>query len=66
MKKKKIIRFSLIGAVVIIILLAVGNKTGCIGKSNAINVATEKVIKRTIVESVSASGKIQPEVEVKL
>jgi len=66
MKKKKIIRFSLIGAGVIIILLAVGKKTGCIGKSNAINVATEKVTKRTIIESVSASGKIQPEVEVKL
>ncbi len=66
MKKKKIIRFSLIGAVVLIILLAVGKKTGCIGKSNAINVATEKVIRRNIVETVSASGKIQPEVEVKL
>jgi HlyD family secretion protein len=66
MKKKKIIRFSVIGVVFIIILLAVGKKTGCIGKKNTIDVSIEKVIKRTITETVSASGKIQPEVEVKL
>ncbi len=66
MKKKKITRFSIIGAVIIIILLAVGKKTGCIGKSNKTEVSTEKVTKRTIIETVSASGKIQPEVEVKI
>ncbi|MCK9613701.1 MAG: efflux RND transporter periplasmic adaptor subunit [Bacteroidales bacterium] len=66
MKKKKIIRFSIIGVVLIIILLAVGKKTGVIGKKTSIEVATEKVEKRTITETVSASGKIQPEVEIKI
>lgn len=66
MKKKKIIRFSIIGVVLIIILLAVGKKTGIIGKKETIEVSTENVIKRTIIETVSASGKIQPEVEVKI
>ncbi len=66
MKKKKIIRYSIIGVVLIIILLAVGKKMGWIGKQNIIEVAVEKAQKRTIVETVSASGKIQPEVEVKI
>lgn len=65
-KKKRIIRISIIAAVVLIILLAVGKKVGCIGKREETKVATEKVEKRTIIETVSASGKIQPEVEVKL
>jgi len=66
MKKKRIIRFSIIGVVFIIILLAVGKKAGWIGKKDVTQVSTEKVTKRTIIETVSASGKIQPEVEVKL
>jgi HlyD family secretion protein len=66
MKKKKIIRYSIIGAVVLIILLAVGKKMGWIGKQDVIEVAVEKAQKRTIIETVSASGKIQPEVEVKI
>jgi len=66
MKKKRIIRFSIIGVVLIIILLAVGKKVGWIGKKDITEVSTEKVTKRTIIETVSASGKIQPEVEVKL
>ncbi len=66
MKKKKIIRYSIIGVIVLVILLAVGKKTGCIGKRETIEVAVEKAVKRTIIETVSASGKIQPEVEVKI
>jgi len=39
---------------------------GIIGKSEGIKVATEKTIYRTITETVNASGKIYPEVEVKI
>ncbi len=54
-------------AVVIILLFAIiGKKQGWIGKSNKIKVSTEKVAYRTITETVSASGKIFPEVEVKI
>jgi HlyD family secretion protein len=37
-----------------------------IGKDEAIKVSTEKVVRRTITESVNASGKVYPEIEVKV
>lgn len=66
MKRKKIIWISVIAVLALIILLAVGKKYGWIGGSIVTKIATEKVEKRTIIETVSASGKIQPEVEVKI
>lgn len=57
----------LIGLVVLlVIVLAVAKKQGWIGEQPGISVTTEKAEKRTIIEIVAASGKIQPEVEVKL
>lgn len=53
--------------VVVVVLLAgvlIGKKKGWIGKSSAIKVAVEEVAMRDIVETVSASGKIQSESEV--
>ena len=41
-------------------------KSGMLGKDEGVKVSTEKVIKRTIVETVNASGKVYPEVEVKM
>lgn len=52
-----------LGGVLLIIIL-IGIKK-C-GSSDELQVATEKAVRRTIIESVSANGKIQPEVEVKL
>ncbi len=66
MKKKKIIIYSVVGVFAIIILLAIGKKMGVVGKSDVTKVAVENAKKRTIIETVSASGKIQPEVEVKI
>jgi HlyD family secretion protein len=66
MKKKKTIRYIIIAAVVLIILLVIGKKFGWLGKEDQTKVSTELVKKRTITETVSASGKIQPEVEVKI
>ena len=43
-----------------------GSKLGWFGKSDVTQIAVEKAVSRTIVETVSASGKVQPEVEVKL
>jgi len=62
-KKLKWILFSLLGLIVLFFIL---KKTGVIGKDETVKVTTEKVMKRTIVETVNASGKIYPEVEVKL
>ncbi len=66
MKRKKIIRIAIIAGVVLIVLLVVAKKAGWLGQGDIEKVATEKVEKRTLVEMVSASGKIQPEVEVKI
>jgi HlyD family secretion protein len=50
----------------IILLIIVLKKTGVIGKEEGIKVSAEKVSKHTITETVTASGKIYPEVEVKM
>ena len=50
----------------IIILMVVLKKAGVIGKDEGTKVSTEKVVKRTITETVNVSGKVYPEVEVKV
>ena len=42
------------------------SKTGAFGKDEGIKVTAEKVQKRTITEIVNASGKIYPEIEVRV
>lgn len=56
----------LIGVVVLILALFGLKKAGVIGKEEGIKVTTEKVERRTIIETVNASGKVYPEVEVKV
>ncbi len=63
MSKKKRLWF-IIGIVVLVILI-IYVYTGKSG-NNIIRVSTEKAALRTITETVSASGKIQPETEVKI
>ena len=62
------LNFKIIVPVVLLIVLAiVAKKQGWIGSNtDAIEVEIGYVHKRTVVESVTASGKIQPEVEVKM
>lgn len=65
-KKKNTLKYVLIGAAAVLVVLAIGAKLGWFGKGDVTQVAVDKAESRTIVETVSASGKIQPEVEVKL
>ena len=54
-------------AVVVIGFLVIAKKKGWIGaNTDAVTVETGYAHRRTVVESVTASGKIQPEVEVKM
>jgi HlyD family secretion protein len=65
MNKK--LRIVLIIVAVLLVFLVVAKKAGWIGKSaNEFSVDQEVVQLRTIVETVTASGKIQPETEVKI
>ncbi len=66
MSKKRIYSIVAIVAVIIIVLVTLKSK-GIIGKTeDGKEVETAKADEITIVETVSATGKIQPEVEVKI
>lgn len=67
MFRKNRVLFILIGIIIILlIVLLIGKKQGWIGGGNATEVSAEKVSRKEIVERVSASGKIYPELDVKL
>ncbi|HOZ29420.1 MAG TPA: efflux RND transporter periplasmic adaptor subunit [Bacteroidales bacterium] len=65
-KKKKITRWIIIGIAVLIVFMIVGKKAGWLGKDNTFEISTDPVCKKTITEIVTASGKIQPETEIKI
>ena len=65
MKKKKILWIILILAILVIGLVGL-KSAGVIGKEEGLKVATEKVERRNITETVNASGKVYPEIEVKV
>lgn len=64
---KKTIYILIGGAVIIIAGLVILSKTGVIGnKDKGTEIEITQVIPTTIIETVSATGKIQPEIEVKI
>jgi HlyD family secretion protein len=66
MKNNKILKILLPIALVLIILAVIGKKQGWFGKAVTIKVAVEKAELRSITETITANGKIQPEKEVKI
>ncbi|MBI1781930.1 MAG: efflux RND transporter periplasmic adaptor subunit, partial [Sphingobacteriales bacterium] len=57
----------IIGVLVVLVIALVGlKKAGVLGKEEGFKVSTDKVGKRTIVETVTANGKVYPEIEVKV
>jgi HlyD family secretion protein len=64
MSKK--LKWILISLGILLVLLTVLSKAGVFGKDEGKKVTAEKVQKRTIIELVNASGKIYPEIEVKV
>ena len=64
---KKTLYIVIVFVLVLLVLLVGGKKAGWFGKQgNFKEVETKKIAKIDIVETVSATGKIQPEIEVKL
>jgi HlyD family secretion protein len=66
MKNNKILKILLPIVLVLIIFAVIGKKQGWFGKALTIKVAVENSEKRTIIETITANGKIQPEKEVKI
>ncbi len=59
-------KWLIIIVVVLLVIAVIGKKAGWFGGQEKKQVVVEQVEKRDITEIVSASGKIQPEVEVKI
>ena len=59
-------KWLLIGLAVLLLVVVVMAKMGAFGKAEGLKVTAEKAENRTIIELVNASGKVYPEVEVKV
>jgi len=66
MKNNKLLKYLLIAAVILIVFAIIGKKAGWFGGEVLIKVSVANPEKRTINELVTASGKVQPETEVKI
>ncbi len=62
----KTVKWILIGLVIVLIALGTLKAFGVFGEKQGTKVTSEKVKTRTIIEFVNASGKIFPEIEVKV
>ncbi|MCC6288630.1 MAG: efflux RND transporter periplasmic adaptor subunit [Chitinophagaceae bacterium] len=62
---KKLLWIIIILAALVILLISL-KKAGVIGKEEGTKVSAEKVLRRNITEIVTASGKVYPEIEVKI
>lgn len=58
--------WTIVGLVVVVGTFIGLKKGGVIGKDEGLNVSAEKAALRTIIETVNASGKVYPEIEVKV
>lgn len=66
MKSNRIIWISAAVLGILLIVVIVGKKQGWLGKGETLQVAVDKTAKRSLIETVTASGKINPQTEVKL
>jgi len=66
MKSNKILKILIATVVVLLIFAFIGKKAGWFGKGVQVKVAVEYAVKRSITETITANGKIQPEKEVKI
>jgi HlyD family secretion protein len=66
MKQNKILKIAGIVIVLLLVVVVVGRRAGWIGKTTGVRVTVEATEIRTITETVTASGKVQPVIEVKI
>ena len=52
--------------VIVLIVAVIGKKSGKIGGKPLVSISTELVGNQTIIETITANGKVQPETEVKI
>jgi HlyD family secretion protein len=64
--KKKTFWWIIVVIAVLVVLALVLRSSGALGDTSSVKVAVDTATERTIIQSVSASGKIYPETEVKI
>ena len=65
MKNKKLY-FIIVPIILLLVILAILKSKGVLRKDQSLKVNTEQVTRRTIIQTVSANGRIQPAKEVKI
>jgi HlyD family secretion protein len=65
-RRKSKTKWYIIGATVLLALLIIAAVAKKRGASTGIGITTEKAVTQTIIQTVTATGKVQPEVEVKI
>lgn len=66
MKNKKTLIYLLAALMVLIVFAVIGKNAGWFGKAHTFEVAVEYITQHTIIETIVANGKIQPETEVNI
>ena len=66
MKQDKLLKILVPVVAVLMIFAIVGKKKGWFGQALTVKVAVETIEERSIIETITANGKIQPEKEVKI
>lgn len=66
MKSNKLLKILVVVVAILIVFAIIGKQQGWFGKELMIKVAVDKAERRTIVEMITANGKIQPEKEVQI
>ncbi len=66
MKTKKIFKIFLILTIICILVAVIGKRSGWFGKGLIYKVSTEAIKKHSIIETITANGKVQPEKEIKI
>jgi len=66
MKSNNLLKILVIVASLLIVVAIIGKQQGWFGKELMIKVAVEEAERRTIVEMITANGRIQPEKEIKI
>jgi HlyD family secretion protein len=66
MKSNNLLKILVIVVAVLVVFAIIGKKQGWFGKEPTVKVAVEKAERRTVIEMITANGKIQPVKEVKI
>jgi HlyD family secretion protein len=66
MNSKKTFRYLIVAAGLLILFAVIGKRAGWFGKEPETSVSVERVGRRTIVETITANGKVRPQTEVKI